>query len=93
MSANTESMIARDALSSRVANADGGEEFTRVSVRLGLAASQALVRACEVMGHSKTDTINRALQVYSYLTACMEEDGGKLILRKNSGEEQLIRFF
>lgn len=93
MSAKTESMVVRDSLSGRVADAGGGEELTRVSVNLCLVAAQALARACEVTGHTKTDTINRALQVYSFLVACMEEDGDKLILRKGSGEEERIRFF
>src|SRR5690242_19847344 len=42
----------------------GGGGLVRVTVNLTPAAAQAMERLCDETGYSKTDVINRALQVY-----------------------------
>lgn len=42
-------------------------EYTTITVNLTEKAVNALEEACTWTGHSKTDTINRAIQVYARL--------------------------
>ncbi|GAB2713764.1 hypothetical protein [Kitasatospora kifunensis] len=56
----------------------------RFTVTLIPAAVQELSRLMSVTGLSKTDAINRAVQVYAFLAAEMDE-GKELLLRDNDG--------
>jgi hypothetical protein len=59
----------------------GDEPPERVTVNVTGRASRALDLAAELTGDTKTDTLNRALQVYAYLerlTAC----GGSVYVRE-----------
>jgi hypothetical protein len=58
----------------------------RVTVHLTERASRALEIATQLTGDNKTDTINRALQIY----ACMEQltaHGGSIYVRKAPNSE------
>ena len=61
----------------------------RVTVNLTPRSWQALEMAVKQTGDSQTDTINRAIQVYSYL-ANITENGGTLYVR-DAGSDELER--
>ncbi|WIV59661.1 hypothetical protein [Amycolatopsis nalaikhensis] len=62
-----------------------------MTVNLVPRASRALDRIVELTGDSKTDTINRALQVYAVLEEAVSK-GGELVIRHSSGDQEVIRF-
>jgi hypothetical protein len=65
----------------------------RVSVNLTGRASQALKMAAELTGDTRTDTINRALQLYVYVEQIAAR-GGSVYARDAAGAElQLLRLF
>jgi hypothetical protein len=61
----------------------------RVTVNLTPRSWHALEGAVKRTGDSQTDTINRAIQVYSYL-ADITETGGTLYVR-DAGSDELER--
>jgi len=69
----------------------GGTALVRVTVNLTRKSIQALEQLADSTGQSKTDTINRALQVYALVNEIMERDGGSLYVRHLDGENERIR--
>lgn len=69
----------------------GGGGLVRVTVNLTPAALQALDNLCEATGYSKTDVINRALQVYEVWQELADRDGGTVTVRHEDGEVERIR--
>lgn len=69
----------------------GGGGLERVTVNLIPRASRALEQAGELTGDSKTDTINRALQVYAYLEEVWADGGSVLV--KNGENVTELKFF
>lgn len=69
----------------------GGGGLERVTVNLIPRASRALEQAVELTGDSKTDAINRALQVYAYLEQVWADGGA--ILAKNGDTVTELKFF
>jgi hypothetical protein len=61
----------------------------RVTVNLTPRSSAALALAAELTQDSKTDTINRALQVYAYLMHTVKENGK--IMTEQDGEVYVIK--
>ncbi len=61
----------------------------RVTVNLTGRASRALELATELTGDTKTDTINRALQVYAYMEQ-VTAHGGSIYVRE-TGDSDLER--
>lgn len=70
---------------------NGGGGLERLTVNLIPRASRALEQACQLTGDSKTDTINRALQVYAYLEEVWAKDGAVLVKTGDSVTE--VKFF
>jgi hypothetical protein len=70
--------------------ATGGSGLTRVTVNLNRHALHALESMSEATGYSKTDTINRALQVYEIIQEIMQRNGGVLNIRHDNGEVERI---
>lgn len=68
----------------------GGSGLTRVTVNLTRPAVQALESISDSTGYSKTDTINRALLVYSIIQDIMEKNAGVLRVRHQNGELERI---
>ena len=65
----------------------------RVTVNLTGRAADALEQVAKLTGNSKTDTINRSLQLYAYLEQ-VTNDGGAIYVRESPGGElQLIKLF
>jgi len=67
-----------------------GSGLTRVTVNLNRQAVQALEAVSDATGYSKTDTINRALQVYAIVQKIMERNGGVLHVKHDDGELERI---
>ncbi|AJC61074.1 MULTISPECIES: hypothetical protein [Streptomyces] len=59
---------------------------TRITVNLAPKAAAALDQAVKLTGDTKTDTINRALQIYAYLER-VAQDGGTLYTRLADSDE------
>jgi hypothetical protein len=64
----------------------GGRGLERITVNLTQRSSSALELAVEVSGDTKTDTINRAIQIYAYLEKVLR-DGGSVHVREHDGAE------
>ena len=71
----------------------GGGPLERVTVNLIARASRALERVSALTGDSKTDIINRALQVYDYLED-VSANGGAIYVRETKDSDlQLLKMF
>ena len=56
-------------------------------------ASRALQRVSDLTGDTKTDSINRALQVYAYIEE-VNANGGAIYVRETKDSElQLLKMF
>lgn len=62
------------------------EPLERVTVNLIPQASRALAAAVERTGHSKTDTVNRAIQLYDFIVKT-QADGNDVLLRAPGSDE------
>jgi hypothetical protein len=69
------------------------ETLERVTVNLTPAAYRALERAVRLTGDTRTDTINRALQVYAYLEEITQGSGSIYVRTAPDAEPQRLRIF
>jgi uncharacterized protein (DUF1778 family) len=67
------------------------QPLERVTVNLIPKASQALERAASLTGDSKTDVINRALQVYAFVEQILHDDGAVSVQGANDAVPQQIK--
>lgn len=67
------------------------ETLERVTVNLTPGAHRALERAVRITGDTRTDTINRALQVYAYLEEIMAGSGSIYVRTAPDAEPQRLR--
>jgi hypothetical protein len=65
----------------------------RITVNLTGRASSALELATELTGDTKTDTVNRALQVYAYLEQIMARGGAIYVREAADSELERIKVF
>jgi hypothetical protein len=72
-------------------NKSPGMSPCRITVNLAPKGAAALDQAVKLTGDTKTDTINRALQVYAHLEKVIQ-DGGTLYTR-SAGSDELERLF
>jgi hypothetical protein len=71
----------------------GGGPLERVTVNLVARASRALQRVSDLTGDSKTDSINRALQVYAYLEE-VNANGGDIYVRESKDSDlKVVKMF
>jgi hypothetical protein len=71
----------------------GGSALERVTVNLSGRSVAALDALVQLTGDTKTDSINKALQVYSYVRQLMH-DGGRLYARETpQGEAERLHIF
>lgn len=69
----------------------GGGPLERVTVNLVVRASRALQKVIEITGDSKTDAINRAIQVYALFEE-IEANGGDIYFRESKDSDlQLLK--
>jgi hypothetical protein len=62
----------------------------RVTVNLTPRSSRALEQAVSLTGDSKTDTINRAVQLYEYIEQILEA-GGSVYIRAEDGDLERLK--
>ena len=89
-------MTTRSAVMDRGQRTDGGrtsEPSERVTVNITARTSRALDLIKSLTGLNKTDTINRAVQLYAYLEEIVEADGQIEIRPKAGAEPQLLKLF
>ncbi len=70
----------------------GGASLVRVTVNLTPRSMQALEQVSTAVGESKTDAINRALQVYAFLRDVLERESATLMIKHPDGEVERLRF-
>lgn len=61
-------------------------KLERVTVNLIPRASDAVAEGMDMTGHSKTDFINRAVQLYAYVADVMNS-GGTVLVREADDDE------
>lgn len=64
----------------------------QVTVNLTQRSYQALDEAAQLTGDSRTDTINRALQVYAFVVNMTARHGDLYAREDGRGELELLRF-
>jgi hypothetical protein len=64
----------------------------RLTVNLIPRAAEALASAATRTGLSKTDVVNRAVQMYDHLEG-LHGDGAQVLVRQPSGDEQVMLWF
>jgi hypothetical protein len=72
---------------------EGGGPLERVTVNLSARASRALEQIAKLTGDSKTDIINRALQVYAFFEETTADGGALYIQESKDGPQQLVKIF
>jgi len=66
----------------------------RVTVNLVARASRALQRVSDLTGDTKTDCINRAIQVYAYLEEVASQNGDIYVREATDSDElRLLKMF
>lgn len=65
-------------------------DLTRLTVNLVPRAAAALNEAAQLTEDSRTDTINRALQVYCFFVQQQELKGKKILLRDEDGSVETV---
>ena len=84
--------VSEDGSRGRRGHGSGGP-LERVTVNLVARASQALQRVSDITGDSKTDSINRAIQIYAYLEDITSR-GGSIYVRESANSEiQRLKMF
>jgi hypothetical protein len=71
----------------------GGSSLDRVTVNLTRRASDALEQLDRLTGESKTDSINKALQLFAYLQQVQHDNGAIYVREAGSRELERLRLF
>ena len=67
------------------------EDLTRVTVNLIPQSVEALKQATEIEENNRTDTINRALQLYAFLVQKTLIDGWTMLLCNQDGDVEEVK--
>lgn len=67
--------------------------WERVTVNLTPRAYHALEQTVQLTGDTKTDTINRALQVYAYLEEILHASGSIYVRATPDAEPERLRIY
>ena len=73
--------------------AGGRGSLERVTVNLTPRSFRALEQVVRLTGDTKTDTINRALQVYAYLEEVIHASGSIYVRPSPDAETERLRIF
>jgi hypothetical protein len=65
----------------------------RVTVNLTVRAARALELATEITGDTKTDTINRALQIYAFMEQVIANGGAVYVREGPDSELERLKVF
>jgi hypothetical protein len=71
----------------------GGNGPERVTVNLSARAARALQIATDLTGESKTDAINRALQIYAFLEKIADHGGAVYARETPDAELERLKIF
>lgn len=71
----------------------GNGPLERVTVNLIARAARALQEVAELNGDSKTDNINRAIQVFAYLEAISQRGGAIYVRESADAELERVKIF
>jgi hypothetical protein len=71
----------------------GGSSLDRVTVNLTRRASDALEQLDRLTGESKTDSINKALQLFAYLQQVQQDNGAIYVREAGSRELEKLKLF
>ena len=72
-------------------NSRGGSPLERVTVNLTARSVSSLDRLVELTGDTKTDSINKSLQFYSYIQQLLGNGGALYVREANSEEMERLR--
>jgi hypothetical protein len=70
-----------------------GGPLERVTVNLTARSSRALNEAVRCTGDSKTDTLNRAIQIYAYIERILQSGGSVHIRETPDSELERLKIF
>ncbi len=70
----------------------GSGDLRRITVNLTPRAQEALEQAVKLTRDSKTDTLNRAIQVYAYLVNITQNEGEVFVRDAGHDELERLRF-
>jgi hypothetical protein len=70
-----------------------GSALERVTVNLTLRSARALELATQLTGDSKTDVLNRAIQIYAYLEYAISQGGSVHVQESADSQLELVKFF
>lgn len=71
----------------------GSGDPVRVTVNLSARAAAAVAEIWELTGDSKTEAINKALQLYAIVQRAQQAGGGLWVQNGPSGSQVQYRFF
>jgi hypothetical protein len=71
----------------------GSGPLERVTVNLTPRSSQALEVATELTGDTKTDTVNRALQIYAFMEQVTNQGGSIYVREAADSELERLKIF
>jgi hypothetical protein len=75
------------------AHGDKGGPLERITVNLIARAARALRAVSELTGDSRTDSVNRAIQVYAYVMQVDVNGGGIYVRESADAEVQRLKMF
>jgi hypothetical protein len=70
-----------------------GGPLERVTVNLTARSSHALDQVVQLTGDSKTDTLNRAIQVYAYIEQILQTGGSVHVRETPDSEHERLKIF
>jgi hypothetical protein len=71
----------------------GNGPLERITVNLIARASRALQKVAELTGDTKTDSINRAIQIYAYLEEVSSRGGAIYVKESADSELERLKMF
>jgi len=71
----------------------GGGGLQRITVNLTPRSAAALELASKITGDTRTDVVNRAIQIYAYLEQVISQGGSVHVRESADAEQQLLKIF
>jgi len=68
------------------------DDSTKVTVKLTAKSVDALRRASGTGGLNRTDTINRAVQLYDFVVNAVDDDDENALIIERNGKQERILF-
>lgn len=71
---------------------DDQPESTKVTVKFSPKSVDALTHAASLVGLNKTDTVNRAVQLYDFVVGQVARNKDSVLIIERNGKQERIRF-